>query len=70
MKFFYTNGESSYSYDAAYGKVSEDMTKVTVTIPGGKSNFYGPVSDFELSINGNEISGNYAGNVTYSAIKR
>lgn len=70
MKFFYTNGDSSYSYDAAYGKVSEDMTKVTVTIPGGESNFYGPVSDFELSINGNEISGNYAGNVPYSAIKR
>ena len=72
MKFFYKNGESSGSYDAAYGKVSEDMTKVTVTIPGGMSNFYGPVSDFELSINGNEISGNYAGNedAPYSAIKR
>jgi hypothetical protein len=70
MKFFYTNGDSSFSYDSAYGKVSADKTTVTVTIPGGSSNFFGPVSDFVLNINGNEISGKYAGNVDYKAIRR
>jgi hypothetical protein len=70
MKFFYTKGESSYSYDSAYGKVSADKTTVTVTISGGNSNFYGPVSDFVLNIKDNEISGKYVGNVDYKAIKR
>ena len=70
MKFFYTKGESSYSYDSAYGKVSADKTTVTVTISGGNSNFYGPASDFVLNIKGNEISGKYVGNVDYKAIKR
>jgi hypothetical protein len=70
MLFFYKEGDSSYSYDFAYGKVNEDKTTVTVTIPSGSSNFFGPVSDFVLNINGNEISGKYAGNYDYKAIKR
>lgn len=70
MKFFYTNGESSYSYDQAYGKMDETGTSITVTIPGGMSNFCGPVSDFVLNIEGNKISGKYAGNIDYKAIKR
>ena len=70
MKFFYTKGESSYSYDSAYGKVSADKTTVTVTISGGNSNFYGPASDFVLNIKDNEISGKYVGKVDYKAIKR
>jgi hypothetical protein len=70
MLFFYKEGDSSYSYDFAYGKVNEDKTTVTVTIPSGNSNFFGPVSDFVLNINGNEISGKYAGHYDYKAIKR
>ena len=70
MLFFYTEGESSYSYEFAYGKVSADKTTVTVTLPSGSSNFFGTVSDFVLNINGNEISGQYAGTYEYRAIKR
>lgn len=68
MLFFYTSGESSYSYETAYGKVSGDGKTITVTIPGN-SNFYGPVSDFTLTVNGNVISGSYCGNMDYSAEK-
>lgn len=68
MLFFYTEGESSYSYDMGYGKVSADGKSITVTIPGN-SNFYGPVNDFVLNIEGETISGMYAGNYSYSASK-
>ena len=69
MLFFYTSGESSMSYDTAYGKVSGDGKTITVTIPG-YSNFYGSVSDFVLTVNGNVISGSYCGNMDYSATKQ
>ena len=68
MQFFYTSGESSYSYDTAYGKVAADGKSITVTIPG-YSNFYGPVADFVLTVEGNTISGKYAGQYQYSASK-
>lgn len=70
MKFFYFDNDGETSYDKAYGKVSADGKTITVTISGGSSNFFGRVSDFVLNINGNEISGKYAGNVEYKAIKR
>ena len=68
MLFFYTEGETSYSYDMGYGKVSADGKSITVTIPGN-SNFYGPVNDFVLNIEGETISGMYAGKYSYSASK-
>lgn len=68
MLFFYTQGESSYSYDTAYGKVAADGKSITVTIPG-YSNYYGPVADFVLNVEGNTISGKYAGQYQYSASK-
>ena len=68
MQFFYTEGESSYSYDSAYGKVAADGKSITVTIPGNSS-FYGPVADFVLNVEGNTISGMYAGSYSYSATK-
>ena len=68
MLFFYSEGESSYSYDTAYGKVSADGKSITVTVPG-YSNFYGPVADFVLNVEGNTISGMYAGKYSYSASK-
>jgi hypothetical protein len=68
MLFFYTEGESSSSYDTGYGKVSADGKSITVTIPV-YSNFYGPVDDFVLNIEGETISGMYAGKYSYSASK-
>ena len=68
MLFFYTEGESSSSYDMGYGKVSADGKSITVTIPGN-SNFYGHVNDFVLNIEGETISGMYAGKYSYSASK-
>ena len=68
MLFFYTEGESSYSYDMGYGKVSADGKSITVTIPGNSS-FYGSVNDFVLNIEGETISGMYAGIYSYSASK-
>ena len=68
MLFFYSEGESSYSYDTAYGKVSADGKSITVTVPG-YSSFYGPVADFVLNVEGNTISGMYAGKYSYSASK-
>ena len=68
MLFFYTEGESSYSYDTAYGKVAADGKSITVTVPN-YSNFAGPVSDFVLNVDGNTISGSYAGLCEYSASK-
>lgn len=68
MLFFYTEGESSYSYDTAYGKVAADGKSITVTVPNN-SNFAGPVSDFVLNVDGNTISGSYAGLCEYSASK-
>ena len=69
MQFFYTSGEYSGSYETAYGKVSGDGKTITVTIPGNYSNYYGPVSDFTLTVNGNVISGSYCGMMDYSAEK-
>ena len=69
MQFFYTKGEGATSYDTGYGKVSSDGTSITVTIPNA-SNFYGPVSDFTLTVEGNVISGSYCGNMEYSAEKK
>lgn len=68
MLFFYTQGESSYSYDTAYGKVAADGKSITVTVPG-YSNYFGPVADFVLNVEGNTISGMYAGQYQYSASK-
>ena len=68
MLFFYTEGESSLSYDTAYGKVAADGKSITVTVPNN-SNFAGPVSDFVLNVDGNTISGSYAGLCDYSASK-
>ena len=68
MLFFYTEGESSLSYDTAYGKVAADGKSITVTVPN-YSNFAGPVSDFVLNVDGNTISGSYAGLCDYSASK-
>lgn len=68
MLFFYTEGESNRSYDTAYGKVAADGKSITVTVPNA-SNFAGPVSDFVLNVDGNTISGSYAGLCDYSASK-
>ncbi len=70
MLFGYTAGESSYGYDTAYGKVSADGSSIVVSLPGGMSNFYGPVSDFTLTVTDNVISGNYCGMVSYTATKK
>ena len=67
MLFFYTEGQTSH--ETAYGKVSEDGKSITVTIPGGMSNFYGPVSDFTLKVEGTTISGKYCDKMDYSATK-
>lgn len=71
MLFGYTEGDSSYSYDTAYGKVGADGTSIEVSFPNQMSSFFGPVSSsFVLSVNGNVISGMYAGQKPYTATKR
>ena len=69
MWFFYTKGESSYSYDTAYGKVSADGKTITVSLANGSSSFYGPVSEFTLTFEAGVISGSYCGKMDYSAQK-
>ena len=68
MLFFYTPGEYG-SYDTAYGTVSADGKTITVIFPSGSSNYFGEVSDFNLTVEGNVISGQYAGTYAYSATK-
>ena len=70
MLFFYTDGESSYSYDTCYGKVGADGKTITVSFSGNTSNYYGPnQGEFTLTVDGNTISGRFAGKMDYSAAK-
>ena len=72
MKFYYTEGEGSTSYETGYGKVNTDGTEITVTFT--TSSILGPVSAATvLTVSGNTISGtintDYSGSVQYSASK-
>ena len=72
MMFNYNNGESSISYDTAYGKVSGDGKTIAVTFT--TSNLCGPLYDSTLNVNGSTISGTissqYSGSFDYSATKQ
>ena len=72
MKFYYTEGEGSTSYETGYGKVNADGTEITVTFT--TTSILGPVSAATvLTVSGNTISGtintDYSGSVQYSASK-
>ena len=56
------------TYDVAYGTVNADGT--VITIAAFTSNMFGPCSAFDITVNGTELSGNYGGNLNYSATKK
>ena len=56
------------NYDVAYGKVNSDGT--VITFDGFTSNFFGPCSSFTINVDGTNLSGNYAGSLAYTAVKK
>ena len=56
------------TYDVAYGTVNADGT--VITIAAFTSNMFGPCSAFDITVDGTNLSGNYAGALAYTAIKK
>jgi hypothetical protein len=56
------------TYDVAYGTVNADGT--VITIAAFTSNMFGPLSSFDITVNGTELSGNYGGALNYTATKK
>ena len=56
------------TYDVAYGTVNADGT--VITIAAFTSNMFGPCSSFDITVDGTNLSGNYAGALAYTAMKK
>ena len=54
--------------DVAYGTVNADGT--VITIAAFTSNFFGPCSAFDITVDGTNLSGTYAGALAYTATKK
>lgn len=63
--FFYKENQSSH--DTAYGVVSDDGTKITVTYLG-YSTIFGPIESFDLTVSNGTLTGDFNGKFpSYSA---
>ena len=56
------------NYDVAYGTVNADGT--VITIAAFASNFFGPCFAFDITVDGTDLSGTYAGALAYTATKK
>lgn len=63
---------SSYSYDVAYGNVNDDGTVITVKYPAN-TNLFNPEEmggkSFDINVSGDNLSSDFAGKFTYTAVK-